>query len=299
MYESRGIKVKMSKVVEPSCNGVDVFGVEVHGVHHTVGLSVKKLSKIVTATYALLQQGYCTGRQLARVIGHWVWACLVRRECLSVFRCVYRFIEVAGDRVFSLWPSVRRELLTILGLVPFLYTHVSARIAPVLTATDACPTGYGVVSSYADSDMLYSLTRTAAASVPVALGQPGNLIDTYSLLSYIPQLIPIVYSRKWSTIISSAYKHPQHINTLEMHALLAAIRWVLSYPACLDCRMVMLCDSQVVVQSLSKGRTSAPSIIRPLRKICSLLLAASINMSYIWCPSFLNPADGPSRAYSF
>ena len=58
-----------------------------------------------------LAAGCCTGLDMSRLIGHWTWVLMARRCAFSVFRAVYRFIEVAGHKKFDIWPSVAKELV--------------------------------------------------------------------------------------------------------------------------------------------------------------------------------------------
>eukprot|EP00973_Karenia_brevis_P022572 3106247-Karenia_brevis.AAC.1 len=47
--------------------------------------------------------------------------------------------------------------------------------------------------------------------------------------------------------------------------------------------------------ALSKGRTSAAGLIRPVRQASSLLLRSDVVAKIRWLPSELNGADRPSR----
>jgi hypothetical protein len=71
VVSSLGLPAKPSKVVLPSCDGVECLGLEVHGRLHTVGLSVPKLQLVLRDTRLLLNLGSCTGLDLARLVGRW------------------------------------------------------------------------------------------------------------------------------------------------------------------------------------------------------------------------------------
>ena len=101
-YHSAGVAVKWSKLIQPSCDGVNVLGLEFHGRHATYGLSPDKMQQLIHVTRSFLLRSRCTGRDLSRVVGSWTWATLVRRECLSAFWAVYRFCSVAGDSIFRI-----------------------------------------------------------------------------------------------------------------------------------------------------------------------------------------------------
>lgn len=285
-YQTAGVTVKWSKLVQPSCDGVDVLGLELHGRHATYGLSPVKMHQLILSTRSFLTRTHCTGRDLARIVGSWTWAALVRRECLCVFRAVYRFCAVAGDRIFHIWPSVRQELWTMMGLAPLMYADLSATWCDRVIATDACTTGHGASTSLATAEAMSVLARC----------QPVPSIDTpEETCAFTAMSMGI---RTWKHIVSAPFYYHQHINTLELNAVLVALRWLLSFRASVNKRVLMLGDSQVVVHALSKGRTSAPTLFLPLRRLSCFVLASGLRVSYRWIPSEFNPADGPSRAFT-
>ena len=295
-YAKYGLPVKTSKTVLPSADGVEVFGLELHGRHGTLGLSPSKMHRLVNATRYLLSLGYCTGHQLSILVGHWTWACLVRRESLSIFQHVYRFIQVAKTRIFQIWPSVRRELLVISSMAPLLFASLQSKWNPIVIATDASSYGMGVTATTGLSD---KQLRSLAASPGV---QRTSLCTASDVESDEPDMvIPLSILRtldsSWSVIVSSPWRYQQHINALECHSILVAMRWLLSYPHSVNTRTIILSDSQVSVSALSKGRTSASTIIRVVRRIAALSLASGLCLSYVWIPSQLNPADEPSRRF--
>jgi len=100
---------------------------------------------------------------------------------------------------------------------------------------------------------------------------------------------------QWKTIISSAWKRQEHINVLEVRAVLTAVKWVLSYPRSICNRVAILCDSTVTVSSITKGRSSSPLLLPRLRRLASYVLGSGLRLVLFWIPSELNPADRPSR----
>jgi hypothetical protein len=280
-YHTAGVTVKWSKLIQPSCEGVNVLGLELHGRHATYGLAPDKMRRLILGTRSFLLRSHCTGRDLSRIVGSWTWATLVRRECLSVFRSVYRFCSVAGDCVFRIWKSVRRELNIMIGLAPLLYANLAASWSDRIVASDACPSGLGVSMSLAPHETMTTMAR----STPVpSLDAPFSAVN--------------MDMRLWRPVISARFRYAQHINTLEMKAVHTSLRWLLSHPASMGKRVLLLGDNQVVVHALSKGRSSAPTLVSAIRRLSCLVLASALRVSYRWIPSELNPADGPSRAFA-
>jgi len=263
-----GFVVKESKVVLPSQHGVECVGVEVNGITKECGVSVPKLWKLCAETMQFLSLDTATGLQLSRLVGKWSWAILVNRPAFSVFSAVYRFIQCAGPRKFTIWATVRRELSCAVGLASLLFCNISQSFFNKIIATDASSQGQGVVAT-------------------------SNTIQNFCASN----VSDFVQNSRWSTIISSKWRSAEHINILELRAVISAIRWALSYPSSMGCRVLVLSDSAVAVGALSKGRSSSPQLLSRLRSVASLLLCSGIRLTVSWIPTELNPADEPSRKF--
>ena len=112
-----------------------------------------------------------------------------------------------------------------------------------------------------------------------------------------------MYKSDWKIAISHRWYQQEHINGLEVRSSLAAIKWSLKRPDVLipssvnHTRLLLLVDSSATLGSINKGRSSAHRLLRPLRTMSSLLLAAGIYLKAKWVPSGINPADKPSRLH--
>jgi hypothetical protein len=239
---------------------------------------------------------------------------LLRRASLSVLQHVYRFIEVANKRRFMLWPSVRRELWMLIGLLPLMHINLRSLVFHRIVATDASEYAAGVVSARTTLDSnqrfwpicssrhhmcLQAALRTISIANPLL---DPSIIGTETefevrlAMSMYEQFYSTVGDINWSTIISKPWRDDsEHVNSLELRAVLLAIHWVLSYPSSITHRVYLLVDSAVTFFSLWKGRSSSPRLLIIIRKISSLLLASGLSLMTGWIPSALNPADGPSR----
>jgi hypothetical protein len=81
----------------------------------------------------------------------------------------------------------------------------------------------------------------------------------------------------------------------EVVASTLALRWVIRQAQFHTTRVVMLSDSQVAVGCLAKGRSSAASLVRHLRRFAGLALSGDVQVFLVWVPTEDNPSDGPSR----
>ena len=88
---------------------------------------------------------YLSGEDLEKVLGHITWACLLRRESLSVFGACYSFAKRCGKRRAAVWPSVYRELRQTSFILPLMCAQASLPWDDVVLASDSSDSGYGVL----------------------------------------------------------------------------------------------------------------------------------------------------------
>jgi hypothetical protein len=275
--ERAGLVLKTSKCIGPSADGVEVLGLRMNGREHTLGLSPDKTLRLISDTRRFTAGMPCTGRRLAALVGRWTWAALVNRPALSVFSAVYRYIDAARGRRFSLWESAARELARMAGLAPVLVSHLSRPTFRRAVAVDASSTGIGVVAG--DAALLpHDMPKRPSGD---------GLTDIRAGLD--------VRRTLWSVIVSSRWKFEEHINALEMSAASTGLTWSLSHPDAWQSSLVLLTDSAVAAGILQKGRSSSPSLLVRARRIAALLLASGSTLDVRFVRSEYNPADGPSR----
>jgi hypothetical protein len=306
-YEKAGFMVNMDKVQSPTCEDIQVLGMVFNGREKTIRVSCKTQMEMIVDTIRLIQRGKATGIEMSRLLGKWTWAILLRRPLFSSLQHIYRFINIAKTRVFSMWPSVKRELLLLICLAPFLQSSFSTGFSSRVIASDASMDGFGIVSAALSNTLT---NPTSADTIPF------DCFSNWWLSSYSPvlhhSLVPntnnsrytmdsviIPHNVTFSTIISQQwkYKSKDHINKLEMRAVDTSIRWYLSYPESAHARVLLLTDNQSVYYSLRKGRSSSSSLLSLLRRISALLLSGNLIVQVAWVQSDRNPADAPSRSF--
>jgi hypothetical protein len=81
---------------------------------------------------------------------------------------------------------------------------------------------------------------------------------------------------KWRVVASYPRATGEHINVLELHAVLVAIRWRLKQKSGIMQRFAHLIDSQVSQSALSNGRSSSRKVSHELNRIMCLLLASGL-----------------------
>jgi hypothetical protein len=291
----------------PNC--VKAIGIMLDGAALTLSVPVDTRLQLLRATATCLTAPCVSGYDLSRLLGLWAWVALLRRPIFSVLQHSFRFAAWAQDRKFPLWPLARLELLLLMCLLPLLEVELRAPFASAALATDASQHGMGVCAASV-TDALHDALLPLASSRSVTLlphhlatreeGPPVGLSLSPEELAYLGAralaLRPLLEPTGWQTIVSSAWRYQQHINILEMHAVLTGILHHLSRPDSQGTRLFSLVDSLVVFFCLWKGRCSSRRLLPVLRKVNACLLASGASLQPCWVPSAWNPADAPSRA---
>ena len=101
---------------------------------------------------------------------------------------------------------------------------------------------------------------------------------------------------KWGTVASWKWTGDrEHINSLELRAVLTALRWRLERHKKVQVKFVHLLDSMVGLHALSRGRSSSKRLRRTVLRINALLLATRSQGVWTYVHTHQNPADAPSR----
>eukprot|EP00438_Fugacium_kawagutii_P028380 Skav207224 [mRNA] locus=scaffold1717:49410:52959:+ [translate_table: standard] len=104
---------------------------------------------------------------------------------------------------------------------------------------------------------------------------------------------------KWEWRHGRAFKwrQSQHINLLELKALLHAIQWRSRRSGYHSFRTMILCDSQAVIAVVAKGRSSSKQVNFILRRLCALCLSLNVFLLVCYVDTAANPADRASRLF--
>ena len=84
----------------------------------------------------------------------------------------------------------------------------------------------------------------------------------------------------WKTAQSYKWRRNEHINLLELRAILRSLEWRARSASFHSCRFLHLPDSQICLAALTKGRSSSRKINRILRKTSALCVA--LNLFPLW-----------------
>ena len=109
-------------------------------------------------------------------------------------------------------------------------------------------------------------------------GEDILLTTPTSQLCRFHRLRASVPSRLWRWKIVSGWSWTgsgEHINSLELRAVLTTVKWRVIHQGHLHCRFLHLVDSLVALHALSRGRSSSRKLRRTLSKVNALLLVSS------------------------
>eukprot|EP00435_Cladocopium_sp_Y103_P063896 s76_g25.t1 len=101
---------------------------------------------------------------------------------------------------------------------------------------------------------------------------------------------------RWRTVTGWHWRgNREHINVLEMRAVLTSVRWRIERQKKVRTKFVHLVDSLVCLHALSRGRSSSKKLKRTLLRTNALLLASKSQVVWAYVHTSQNPADAPSR----
>ena len=101
---------------------------------------------------------------------------------------------------------------------------------------------------------------------------------------------------KWKVVTGWRWtSQHEHINVLEMRAILTSLRWRIVHQGHVNTKFIHLTDSLVCLHSLSRGRSSSRKLRRTICRINALLLASGNHALWGYVHTDQNPADRPSR----
>ena len=85
------------------------------------------------------------------------------------------------------------------------------------------------------------------------------------------------------------FKFTEHINVQELKALTDEVQRR-SMRGDHDMRIVMACDSRVVVGAAAKRRSSSRVLSKHLRRLCSICVAHGLQFNILWAGIHINPS---------
>ena len=253
LYESLGMVVSAKKC--GSAFELEVWGGQLDENRGKLGFGMGRRVSLMLATGAA--RGL-SGHDFRRFLGLWVYALSFRREALSVLDVASVAAECfAPRRRCAVEGAVLDELLVTTFLAPLLDAHLRAQPHLHLFATDASPSCAGACSTLVSQELwtlLHDFSEEKGCSVRLDWDtgsmRPPEFRDSRAAVAGLVVDLP------WVESFSYRFRHPQHINLLELEALISLIRGLVDRGIG-NRRVVCLVDSRVVLGSVCKGRSSS------------------------------------------
>ncbi|CAE7735243.1 unnamed protein product [Symbiodinium necroappetens] len=167
ILEDWGFSIHEVTEAQPVVHGL---GLVIDGESRSVSLTPARIWKLRLAALALSRRRVPPpAKVIEKVVGHFTFAMMVRRECLSVFSAVYKYIRFKGHSDPScrpqqahglLWRAAQQELVQASSILPLMCTSLDLPWSPVVTATDASEIGYGVCQRHLGCDQVAQVGRS-------------------------------------------------------------------------------------------------------------------------------------------
>jgi len=224
------------------------------------------------------------------------WFNLLSRPLFAVLFEVYNFARRDHPKTSQqLPPAVLWELHDVMALSPFWEADLTREWSTEVLATDAAPQfGLGVCSARVASSTARSIARKCSRQSSMAIVTPDDPSTEVKERVFAPVHIGLS-QRRVRTVLSSKCKYQAHSGALECTAVVLGLQWYLRKAKNHCRRLPFLVDAQAVLGALVKGRSSAPTLFREVRRAAALAIAGDLHVKYIYVPSEVNPADAPSR----
>ena len=235
---------------------------------------------------------------LASILGIGSWFCQLNRPLFAVLDRIYAFTTSEPRDVPRTVPDAAILELVHLGILSFLFpADLTRPWAREVYASDASVSfGFGVSVATVPAAEVQRLSRLGAPRESyVRLERDGGDTDEAERpRSGTPYLLHLS-KRRFRTLVSARRHYQAHSGGLEAAAVVLMLRWITRSKSRHSARLVALVDAQAVIGALTKGRTSAPSLRREVRRVAALTLSADLDVKYVYVPSEDNAADAPSR----
>ena len=310
--------------VASSSTLAESLGVRINGMSGQVQPTPHRDWRLDRALTRLAERLFVSGEELQVVVGHMTCRALLNRSLMCILRHSYIFIEKCYKSRQRLWKSVAYELELFRVLMPVALGDFRSRWDSEMLCTDACLSGYAVMSSSHDAEVTrrvgrwderWRFRRTDGARVaprevlhdtsgvfedpltvkPLVEGEVFGDVEIDPLFPDVPQ--SLMDREHWHLLWCSKIHIREPVHLIEARSILGAMKHRSRDTGRHRSRLVVLNDNMSVVLSVQKGRCSNYGLLRILRRIAAHSLASQIRLFARWVPSEWNVADADSRRW--
>lgn len=136
-YENLGLPRSLKKAFDKQYS-FKAWGTQINSATGDASAPPEKLRQVESLAIVVLQCGVATQKAMQKLIGLFVHPFMHRRECMSIFHHIYRYIDRMGEgKKFKLPQHVKDELVTATLLLPFSGSNIRLPVSVQIAATDA------------------------------------------------------------------------------------------------------------------------------------------------------------------
>lgn len=268
----------------------------------------------------LLRRSSARGDELEVIIGHLTFLCPIRREILSIFYTLYRFMRKQGKQMAPQWPTVIEELQGFLGVMPLLSSGWWLPWSSGVHLFDASLHGCGACYSESSSEAVAAVGRVPEksrhrlgagearlhaakmAGFEYAVAQrkivesghvcpPPEEVDQRVADESVPEVPG--GARNFKVALCSLWEKDfkDDIIYLEARALLNTVSRFSHFLHQCNMRVLVLGDHMPFVLPCSRMRAFYFKLVSAIRRFASLCLARSLKLASRWKPSGSNSSE--------
>jgi len=296
-----GVVRAAEKDITATClpDGIPCIGIDVCDGTYLAPAKVKLCRVLIGTGHLLVERACISPVDLAALLGVMSWFAQLNRPIYSCFDTVYEFarLEPQDDKI-SLPNIAGSELLVFAVLSPLLEADLTR---PWLDSILAC-----------DASSVFGFGLAVAPTTPDRAREIARFADITGAFVRVDRTIPHPHDEderprrgvrcelglskhNFKPVISSRARYKAHSGALEATGLSMTIRWVMRDIRRHSRRVVVLVDAQAVLGAAARGRSSARTIKREIRRYGALVLGGDLLVRLVYIPSEDNLGDAPSR----
>ena len=285
------------------------WGIQVDGKEGLIRSQLERVVPAAMLTSQVARHGLAERKLLETLAGMWTAILQIRRPAMCLLSVLFDEIQnYEYGQVFQMQPAAVAELWTLVALAPLLATDLRAQVDSELALVDASDSYEAEVVTQVEQPLADELARQrltkAAWSKLLSPLQTLRRLHQQSLLEdevpvgeeparSHPLWTGVVCSSKFRLVKRKRIKRKVHINLSELNAAMSSLeRRSRSFP---NKRLLLGSDSQVVLGTLVRGRSSSKVLNQRLRRGLPQLLAGNSYVCAQYVPTKLNVADDPTR----
>ena len=306
-YDEVGLETNPKKAFTDATTS-SFCGVDLDGEKGLLRASNARLWPAMMVTMRVATLRLATIGLLEAWAGTWVAIYGLRRRLFCLLDVIFEPLAIADQKmVVRLSDELVDELLCICFMAPMSMVNLRAAYAPFLVATDASMDGLaGVMTDLTEEFTMELCRHSLRKSCWTTLLPPGKSWSRSHAMSEAEsyedeadfEVHPLwelcARGCRFKTTWKAPVHQPLHINLLEMKAHMREERRLSRRH--FNKRVPFGLDSQVVLGASVKGRASATTLTRELKKNLGYGIGNDLYFFYMFFPSAMNRADGPSRS---